>query len=245
MKSIFDKLKGTKNVLKSYREGLELLEAQSIEAKDFDDTFVIESKDIKWSFPIVARAIKKRQTKLIVYEPQGPEVFCGMQGDYVNREYCEKNGIAITPFPTQGGALVCDKGDLLLVFIHPARSGEFKFLDHVKSLILQSLPSSIPIEEITMPGNDILVQGKKLSGSTTTVRHGSIIESIFINGVNSQKHLEAVGHKAGKLREVISLTELGRNPEEFRTMLIELTVESYGLHNHYKKEKGKGKNRKG
>ena len=86
--NIFDKIKSGKAALRCYREGVELLASQNTDVKDFDNQFLIESKDLTWSFPFVARAIKKRQTKLVFLEPQKPEVFAGINGDYLNREYC-------------------------------------------------------------------------------------------------------------------------------------------------------------
>ena len=148
--NILDKIKGTNAALRCYREGVELLEAQNTDIKDFDNQFLIESKDLVWSFPFVARAIKKRQTKLILLEPQKAEVFAGMQGDYINREYCEKNNIRITPFPIQGGAAVCNKGDLLLICIHPIKKG-LKFLDYLKPKIIEYLTNA-GIENVTALG---------------------------------------------------------------------------------------------
>ena len=214
--TLFDKIKGTKNALRCYREGLELLAAQKTDVKDYDDKFLIESQDLTWSFPFVARAIKKRQTKLILLEPQKAEVFAGISGDYINREYCEKNDIRITPFPTQGGALVCNKGDILLICIHPMKG--FKFLEFIKPEIRNYLANHTCM--IEMPGNDIEVNGKKLSGSTISYRMGMVIEGLFINGSGDHSNLDAVGHK-GKPREVIGLSDFGIDVKEFRDWLID------------------------
>ena len=223
MKKLFDKIKGAKNAMRCYREGVELLAAQNTDVKVFDDKFLIESKDLVRSFPFVARAIKKRQTKLIFLEPQKAEVFAGMHSDYIDREYCEKNGIRITPFPTQGGAAVCNKGDILLICIHPMKSG-FKFLEFIKPEIIGWLTKA-GIENITAQGNDIEVNGKKLSGSSISYRMGMVIEGIFINGSGNHNHLDAIGHK-GKKREVTSLIDLGINLKDFRKWLVETTEEA-------------------
>ena len=216
---IFDKIKGTKAALRCYREGLELLAAQKTDIEDFDFQFIIESQDLVWSFPFVARAIKKRQTKLILLEPQKAEVFAGMHGDYINREYCEKNGIRITPFPTQGGAAICNKGDILLICIHPMKG--LKFLEFIKPKIIDLLKDvGKGIDSITAPGNDIEVNGKKLSGSSTSFRMGMVIEGLFINGSGDHNHLDAIGHK-GKKREVTNLTDLGIKLKDFRKWLVE------------------------
>jgi len=241
MRKILEKLKDTKLALRCLREGTTLLEAQNTEAADFDDTWLIESKDLKWSFPIVARAIRKRQTKLVIYEPQKAEVFCGIQGDYANREYCEKNGIEVTPFPTQGGALVCNKGDLLIIFIHPCKNGEFRFLDFIKPRIINYLANYVGAENITTPNNDIEVNGKKISGSSTAYKMGSTMESLFINGVNNNTNLEAVGHK-GKAREVTGLAEHGIDISEFKNWIIKTIQNAFNL--HCKRPKGKGKGRR-
>ena len=219
MKTLFDKLKGTKAALRCYRECVELLEAQNTELKDFDDKWLIESKDFKWSFPITARAIKRMQLKLIVLEPQKAQVFCGINADYINREYCEKNDIEIVPFPTQGGAAVCNKGDILLIFMIPKKKGRFRFLEAIKPQIIKYLSEHINGSSIATSGNDIEVNGKKLSGSSTALKMGVVIESIFISGVNNQNNLDAVGHK-GRKRAITSITELGINLKDFREWIV-------------------------
>ena len=219
--NILEKLKGAKNVMRCYREGVELLASQNTDIKDFDDKFLIESQDLTWSFPFVARAIKKRQTKLILLEPQKPEVFAGMQGDYINREYCEKNDIRITPFPTQGGAVLVNKGDILLICIHPMKKGAF--LDFIQPKIMNYLADQNGVKFVSQKGNDIMVNGKKLSGASTSYRMGMVTEGIFINGVDN-KDIDVLGHK-GKKREVISLDGLAVDLKAFRKWLIETVNE--------------------
>ena len=221
-----DKVKGAKMAMRCLREGNELLEAQDTEAKDFDGQWLIESKDLRWSFPMVARAIRHKQTKLVVYQPQKSEVFCGIQGDYIDREYCQKNKIEVVPFPTQGGAAVMNKGDLMFIFIRPNKKGTFHFLDHIKPLIADYITKHVKDAEVTMPGNDIEVNGKKISGSSTAHKMGAVMESIFISGVNSKKNLEAIGHK-GKKREVTSLKELGIDIKGFRDWLVDTVKNVY------------------
>ena len=222
MKHFYDKIKGAKMTLRCLREGNELLEAQDTEAKDFDGQWLIESKDLRWSFPMVARAIRYRQLKLTVYEPQKAEVFCGMQGDYIDRDYCEENKIEVVPFPTQGGATAVNKGDLMFIFVIPNKKGRYQFLEHVMpaiaAYILQHSPPETTVE---IKGNDIEVNGKKILGSSTAHKMGVVIESFFISGVNGKKNLDAIGHKSKK-REVTSLKELGINTQEFKNWLIDL-----------------------
>ena len=226
MKHFYDKIKGARLAMRCLREGNELLEAQDTEAKDFDDQWLIESKDLKWSFPMVARAIRHRQTKLVLYEPQKAEVFTGIQGDYIDREYCEKNKIEVVPFPTQGGAAVMNKGDLMFIFIRPNKKGVFHFLDYIKPLIADYITEHVKDAVVTMPGNDVEVNGKKLSGSSTSHRMGSVTEGIFISGVSGKKNLDAIGHK-GKKREVTSLKELGIDRRDFRDWLVDTVKNVY------------------
>ena len=219
MKHFYDKIKSAKLAMRCLREGSELLEAQDTEAKDFDGQWLIESKDLKWSFPMVARAIRHRQTKLVVYEPQKSEVFTGIQGDYIDRDYCEKNKIEVVPFPTQGGAAVMSKGDLMLIFVRPNKKGTFHFLDFVMPKIVEYITEHVKDSEASISGNDIEVNGKKLSGSSISHKMGSVTEGIFISGVNGKKNLDAIGHKKGK-REVTSLKELGIDAKEFKKWLL-------------------------
>ena len=220
MKHFYDKIKGAKLAMRCLREGNELLEAQDTEAKDFDDQWLIESKDLRWSFPMVARAIRYRQLKLTVYEPQKAEVFCGMQGDYINRDYCEKNKIEVVPFPTQGGATAVNKSDLMFIFIIPNKKGRYHFLEHIMPKIAEYISTHTKDAEAVISGNDIEVNGKKILGSSTAHKMGVVIESFFISGVNSKKNLDAIGHK-NKKREVTSLKELGINTQEFKNWLID------------------------
>ena len=224
-----DKISSAKMAFKCLKEGEALLAAQNIEASDYDDQWLIESKDFAWSFPFFARAIKKGMDKLIVLEPQKPEVYCGIQADYANREYCEKNNISVVCFPTQGGAIFCNKGDMLLIFAHKNRVGEFQFLDFIKPRIVHYLKNVLPNSVIVTPNNDIEIDGRKVSGSTTASKFGSLLESIVIFGVNSSEHVNALGHK-GKIREVAGLSDFGIDLTEFRTWLLDSIRHGYENH---------------
>ena len=240
MMKFLEKIKTTKDALKCLREGNEILEAQNVDVTDYDDQFLIESKDFAWSFPMAARAIKKRQTKLICLEPQRLEMYAGTGGDYANRDYCVKNNIPITPFPTPGGAILVNKGDILLIFFTKYSVGMFPFLDYLKPRIAHYLKNICPDAEVTMPNNDIEIDGKKISGSSKTMKFGTQIESIFFSGVNSTDHVKNLGHK-DKNRELAGLTDFGINLEDFKKYVLELItsgMEANEVHREKSKRRG-------
>ena len=120
--------------------------------------------------------------------------------------------------------MVCDKGDILLICIHPIKSN-VKFLDFIQPKIMNYLADQKGVKFVSQKGNDIEVNGKKLFGSSTSYRMGMVTEGLFINGVS--KKIDAIGHK-GKKREIVSLSGLGIDLKDFRKWLIETVKELEG-----------------
>ena len=63
---MLSKINSIKESYALYKEGVKILEEQDVNVKDYDNQFAIYSKDMAWSFPFVARAVKLKQNKLIV-----------------------------------------------------------------------------------------------------------------------------------------------------------------------------------
>lgn len=80
-----------------------------------------------------------------------------------NREYCEKHGIPVVDYYAHGGTLIASDGELSVGICMPNTTGVsadwmlFKFRD-----ILSKYMDNVVVDK-----NDIMVDGKKVCGSTT------------------------------------------------------------------------------
>jgi len=223
--SILNKIKTTKLSLKVLKDGNALLKSHDTGAKDFDDQWLVRSHDMVYSFPITVRAIMKGQDKFLIHTSNKVQVFYGLQGEYFNREYCESNNIPMTPFPTQGGAVIFSHGDLAMSFITKNTGYLYNWLGYIRPKIVEYI-QRYGVDCVTLQNNDILCGGKKISGASTTVKRGVTLESLFIAANNNQEFVDGIGHKDSQ-RQVCGLTDFGIDPQEFAEWLINETEEFY------------------
>lgn len=103
-------------------------------------------------------------------------VVAGNQGmETLNKKYCEENNITIFPLYTNGGTIVGSTGDFSLGICIPNNIDidPLYLLNKVKN-ILQKYTDY----EVTVEGNDICLDGKKISG-TASYPSGDIIMTIM------------------------------------------------------------------
>lgn len=97
-------------------------------------------------------------------------VFGGRQGlENFNEEYCIKNGIAVYPYLSNGGIIVHQNGDFTYAVSCPTslQIDHTFFLERTR-YILQKYTN----KKVTIDGNDILVDGQKVCGSTVYNKNG-------------------------------------------------------------------------
>ncbi|MBR5192450.1 MAG: lipoate--protein ligase [Clostridia bacterium] len=149
----------------------------------------------------------------------------------VNLNFTEENGIKVVRRLTGGGAVYHDLGNICYTVIAPYEEQEnsFKYfanpvIEYLKSLGLNA----------TFSGrNDVIIDGKKISGAAETVYNGRIMHhgtllfntdlSVLGNALNPNKlKMQSKGIKSVKSR-VVNVKELLDEPfsfEEFKKGLI-------------------------
>jgi lipoate-protein ligase A len=102
--------------------------------------------------------------------------------DDVNMKFCEENNVVIVRRMTGGGTIFTDKNQLIYSIITKKQLGDGieNTFEIVCNAIIEAL-KSFNLEAKYKPPNDILVNGKKISGSAQTLKkevvllHGTIL----------------------------------------------------------------------
>lgn len=102
----------------------------------------------------------------------------------VNVEYCKSNCIQIFRRKSGGGCVYADEGNLMISYITPNKDTDYVFtifLDRI-SRVLESLG----FDAVRTNNNDILIEGKKVSGNafyrkpTGSIVHGTLLYDVDI-----------------------------------------------------------------
>lgn len=116
----------------------------------------------------------------------------------VNEAYCREKGIQIVQRKSGGGCVYADEGNLMISYISPSAHGEQVFAEFLQ--YLRDVLSAKGLPAVTTAHNDILVEGKKVSGcacyttSTGTIAHGTLLFD-----VNLEALVRAITPTADKL----------------------------------------------
>lgn len=114
-----------------------------------------------------------------------PTVIFGRNQDMsaeVNLEWCKSHDVELYRRKSGGGCVYSDSGNLMISYIVPETGVEKVFGDYIGKLC--SALSSLGLPAVASERNDVLVEGRKVSGSAFSVLpHASIIHSTLL--VNS------------------------------------------------------------
>ena len=152
----------------------------------------------------------------------------------VNEEYCREHGIAVVQRKSGGGCVYADRGNVMLSFILPSTHSEQVFAEtiHLMADALQRLG----YEAVTTEHNDILVNGRKVSGSACyTSSSGTIVHSTMLYDVDFEALHHAITPSQAKLakhavqsvrQRVMNLKELQDlgTTETFRRTLEQMII---------------------
>lgn len=110
----------------------------------------------------VFKAIEERKTCFLFADTEKTFVFNGTAK--LNKDYCNKYDIPVYPIETRGGTIISSVGDLSLGICCPKSIGiDRKYiLNEIKDILQRYTKLSV-----TVNGNDILVDGKKVIGSSS------------------------------------------------------------------------------
>ncbi len=134
----------------------------------------------------------------------------------VNEAYCRENGIDIVQRKSGGGCVYADAGNLMISMVTPDVHSERVF-DEFLSL-LSGIFADMGLEAISTAHNDILIGGRKVSGSACfTSAKGTIVHGTVLFNVNLDALTQAITPPAAKLakngvasvrQRVVNISEL-------------------------------------
>lgn len=105
----------------------------------------------------------------------------------VNETYCAEHGIAVVQRKSGGGCVYADQGNLMISFVTPSTHSEQVFTDFL-ALVAKALQSR-GLPAVTTDHNDILVNGRKVSGwacftgPTGTIVHGTMLYDVNLDAL--------------------------------------------------------------
>ena len=103
----------------------------------------------------------------------------------VNIPYCETNGIEMYRRKSGGGCVYADEGNLMVSYISPSPHSEQVFAHYMQFMSYALRKMGYPA--VTTEHNDILVEGRKVSGNacyalpTSTIVHGTMLWKVDFN----------------------------------------------------------------
>ena len=136
----------------------------------------------------------------------------------VNETYCREHGIAVVQRKSGGGCVYADEGNLMISFISPSTHSEQVFAQFL-AMVAQALQAK-GLPAVTTAHNDILVDGRKVSGCACfTAPTGTIVHGTMLYDVNLEAMLAAITPTTDKLAKhgVASVRQRVANLRELTT----------------------------
>jgi len=165
-------------------------------------------------------AVAGKKKRLICGTADKSLVTYGGDGFLFNRQYCRENNITVlhSPVAVRGGTVVINAGDLTFNFVTADLQSDW--LGAVRQGICEYLIGKGL--NATVDNNDILIDGKKVSGGNAGTQGGIRVESIFIAVVSSAELIEKICLKK-RTKQPTSLKEYGVTAKEIQDAVINLT----------------------
>ena len=150
----------------------------------------------------------------------------------VNEAYCAEHGIRVVQRQSGGGCVYADEGNVMVSYVSPSTHSQEVFEAFLA--MLSGAFRQLGYDAVTTEHNDILVNGRKVSGTacyttpTGTVVHASILYDVNLEALEQAitptaeklaKHaVQSVRQRVANLR---SIKDLG-STQDFRQMLEHL-----------------------
>ena len=118
----------------------------------------------------------------------------------VNIPYCAAHGIAVVQRKSGGGCVYADEGNLMISLISPDTHSESVFQRYL--LMLTDALRAMGLNAVTTVHNDILVDGKKVSGTACyALPNATIVHGTLMYDVNIEALEQAITPSAAKLQK--------------------------------------------
>ena len=156
----------------------------------------------------------------------------------VNEAYCAEHGIAVVQRQSGGGCVYADRGNLMISYIEPSafsRQHSESAFTRFLLLIARALQEK-GLPAVTTAHNDILVEGRKVSGwACYTCPTGTIVHGTMLFDVNLEALQQAITPTQEKLNKhgVASVRQRVANLNELTDAFADIHalrayIEEYG-----------------
>ena len=138
----------------------------------------------------------------------------------VDVEFCKNNGIEFYRRKSGGGCVYADEGNIMLSYITPETNVNFTFNRYM--LMVEHALQHLGIDARTTGRNDILIDGRKVSGNAfyhlpkCSIVHGTMLYDTDVNSMANattpsasklkSKGVESVRQRVTTIKEHISIT---------------------------------------
>ena len=182
-----------------------------------------------------AELVKTVQEPILFTWIVAPTVIYGrhqVREQEVNDAYCAEHGIRVVQRQSGGGCVYADEGNVMVSYVSPSTHSQEVFEAFLA--MLSGAFRQLGYDAVTTEHNDILVNGRKVSGTacyttpTGTVVHASILYDVNLEALEQAitptaeklaKHaVQSVRQRVANLR---SIKDLG-STQDFRQMLEHL-----------------------
>lgn len=135
----------------------------------------------------------------------------------VNEAYCREHGIEVVQRKSGGGCVYADEGNLMISLISPDTHSEQVFERYLHRLA--DVLRSLGLDAVTTAHNDILVDGRKVSGNAcyalpnATIVHGTLLYDVNLDALEQaitpseaklQKHaVQSVRQRVTNIRPLL------------------------------------------
>jgi len=164
-----------------------------------------EEKERRLSFYLAMEEYVARQCSehdLFFIWQVGPSVIFGRNqavGQEVNESYCRANGIAMYRRKSGGGCVYADKGNMMLSYVTAEEKVNVAFYTFINMLLL--VLRKLGIESVSTSHNDVLVAGKKVSGSACYHLNGrNVVHATLLYDTRMEHMLQAITPPKEKLQ---------------------------------------------
>lgn len=138
---------------------------------------------------VVEKAVLTGQYGIYISYGEGIHAYHGSQP--IDHELCESLGVRIVDLYYNGGTIIGSTEDLSIIMVFPEsmRMTHEVIIGKIVEIISKYVPNT------SIDGNDILVNGKKVSGSMTRTLMGSFEWAAQISFRDYSEYIEKICHK--------------------------------------------------
>lgn len=116
----------------------------------------------------------------------------------VNEAYCAEHGIRVVQRQSGGGCVYADEGNVMVSYISPSTHNQEVFDEFL--IMLSGAFRQLGYDAVTTEHNDILVNGRKVSGTACyTTPTGTVVHASILYDVNLEALEQAITPTAEKL----------------------------------------------